>query len=115
MSAILGTSLAAFIGLHVILVGGAAFMTGQAVASTWRPPRHVVFYGLLLAATARFLTWSLFHGVLLSPTGYVVDAVLLTGIALFAHRITHVRKMVGQYPWLYRRRGLAGYEAIEGS
>ena len=48
MTALLGTSVAVFIGLHVILLGGAGFMTGNAVASTWRPAWQVVFYGLLL-------------------------------------------------------------------
>ena len=110
MSELLGTSIAVFIGLHVVLVGGAAIMTGQAVASTWRPAWQVVFYCLLLALVARFLTWSLFSGDLLSLTGYLVDAVVITAIGLFAYRVTRVRKMVGQYPWLYRRKGLTGYE-----
>ena len=109
-----GASLGAFIGLHLILFGGAAFLTGQAVASIWRPARQVVLYGLLLAAAARFLTWSLFGGVLFSPLGYVADAILLIAIGLFAYRITRVRKMVDQYPWLYRRKGLLSYAAIGG-
>jgi hypothetical protein len=109
-----GASLGAFIGLHLILFGGAAFLTGQAVASIWRPARQVVLYGLLLAAGARFLTWSLFGGVLLSPLGYVADAVLLIVIGLFAYRLTRVRMMVQQYPWLYRRKGPLSYAAIGG-
>lgn len=114
MTALLGTSIGVFIGLHVVLLGGAGFMTGNAVASTWRPAWQVVLYGLLLAALARFLTWSLFGGELLSPTGYLIDAILIGAIGLFAWRITRARKMVGQYPWLYRRKGLAGYEAVSG-
>ena len=113
MTTLLGTSIGVFIGLHVILLGGAGFMTGNAVASTWRPVWQVVFYGLLLAALARFLTWTLFHGELLSASGYVIDAVVITAIGLFAWRITRARKMVQQYPWLYRRKGLAGYEAMK--
>ena len=113
MTALLGTSIPVFIGLHVILTGGAALLTGNAIASTWRPAWQVIFYGLLLAMLARFLTWSLFEGDLLSPTGYLVDAVLLCAIGLLAWRVTNARKMVGQYPWLYRRTGLTGYAAIE--
>ena len=115
MSELLGTSLGVFIGLHVILLGGAGFMTGNAIASTWRPVWQVVLYCLLLAIVARFLTWSLFQGELFSVTGYLVDAVVISAIGLFAWRVTHARKMVGQYPWLYRRKGLAGFEPIEGS
>lgn len=112
MTALIDTSLSVFIGLHVVLLGGAAFLTGQAIASTWRPIWQAAFYCLLLAAAARFLTWSLFGGMLASATGYLADAVLLVGIGLFAYRVTQVRKMVSQYPWLYRRKGLLGYEAI---
>jgi hypothetical protein len=31
-------------------------------------------------------------------------------IAAFACRLTRVRQMVRQYPWLYRRKGLLGWE-----
>ena len=112
MSALLGTTPGVFLGLHVILLGAAAFMTCQAIAGTWRPAWQAVFYGLLLALVARFLTWSLFHGELFSLSGYLCDAVLLVGIALLAFRITQVRKMVSQYPWLYRAKGLLDYETI---
>lgn len=112
MSALLGTTPGVFLGLHVILLGAAAFMTGQVIAGTWRPVWQAVFYGLLLALVARFLTWSLFDGELFSLSGYLCDALLLAGIALFAFRVTQVRKMVSQYPWLYRPKGLLGYETI---
>jgi CHASE2 domain-containing sensor protein len=112
VSGLLGTAPGVFLGLHVILLGAAAFMTGQAVAGTWRPAWQAVLYGLLLGLVARFLTWSLFDGELLSLSGYLCDAVVLVGIALFAFRVTQVRKMVTQYPWLYRRKGLLGYEAV---
>src|SRR5262245_251485 len=62
MTEIFGTSLAVFIGLTVILFGGAAFMTGQALAGTWRPFWHAVPYALLLAAFDRFLIFGLFEG-----------------------------------------------------
>ena len=112
MTGLLGTSVGVFIGLHLILLGGAAFLTGNAIAGTWRPWSQVVGYTLLLGLTARFLTWSLFGGELFSLSGYAVDVVVLGAIGLFAWRVTHARKMVAQYPWLYRRRGLTGYEPI---
>jgi len=31
-------------------------------------------------------------------------------IAAFAYRLTRVRQMVQQYPWLYERKGLLGWE-----
>jgi hypothetical protein len=37
ISDILGGALADFIGVTIVLFGGASFLTGQALASTWRP------------------------------------------------------------------------------
>jgi hypothetical protein len=40
MQDILGSSLPVFIGVTLILFGGAAIMTGHALAGTWRPAWH---------------------------------------------------------------------------
>ncbi|WP_119458310.1 DUF6867 family protein [Rhodospirillaceae bacterium SYSU D60014] len=109
MDAVLGASLPVFIGLTVVLFGGAAFMMGQAVAGTWRPAWQVVTYGALLALADRFLVFALFGGELLSLTGYLVHAAVLVGIGLLAYRFMRAHKMVSQYPWLYERAGLFGW------
>lgn len=106
---LLGTSWAVFIGLTVILFGFAAFMTGQALAQTWRPLWQAVPYTLLLALGARFLTYALFEGKLLHLTGYFIDWVVLLAICLAAYRMTRARLMVTQYPWLYERSGVFGW------
>ena len=94
-----------FVGLTLLVMGFAAFMTGQASANTWKPIYHAVVYTILLGVADRFLTFALFDGQLLSLTGYLIDTAVLTLIALVAYRLTQVRKMVTQYPWLYERRG----------
>ncbi|MDY0883234.1 DUF6867 family protein [Dongia soli] len=106
-----------FIGLTVILFGGASFMMGQAIAETWRPMWQNVPYGLLLAAANRFFDGALFGGSWSDWKQYVLDAVVIVGIALFAYRITQARKMVWQYPWLYERSGLISWreKATTGS
>lgn len=106
MEDLLGTSLTVFIGITVLLIGFASYMTGQALANTWRPAWQIVPYGLLLACTSRFLIWGLFGGELFSVTGYVLDALVLLAIAVGAYRATKAYKMVSQYPWLYERAGL---------
>lgn len=108
MEAFLGTSPAVFFGLTVVVMGFAAFMTGQAVANTWRPPWLAVVYCLLLGLAARFLTYALFQGRLLS-VGVIADVAVLVAIGLMAWRLAHVACMVRQYPWLYERRGLWTY------
>ena len=114
MAALLGTSVGVFVGLTVIIAGGAAIMTGRALADGWKAPWQVVSacFGLTLAE--RFLVYALFDGDLLSPSGFLIDFVLLTALALLAWRVTLVRKMVSQYPWRYERASLFKYRERPG-
>jgi uncharacterized protein DUF6867 len=109
LDALLGNSLAVFIGMTIVLFGGAAFMMGQALAETWRPIFQNVAYGIVLGVGRRLLGFLLFQGELLSISGYLVDTAVLIGIAVLAYRLTRARKMVSQYPWLYERSGPLGW------
>jgi len=110
MAHLLGTSVPVFVGVTCIIIGFAAYMTGQAMANTWRPVWHLFVYSALLGLASRFLIFSLFDGELLSVTGYVIDTTVLIAIAWFAFRLTRARKMINQYPWLYERSGLFGWK-----
>jgi hypothetical protein len=101
-----GTTWPVFVGVTVVLFGGAAFLMGQALAETWRPYRQLLVYSLLLGFGDRFVTYALFQGDLSSLSGYIVDTLVLIAIASLAYRVTRARKMVSQYPWLYERSGL---------
>ena len=105
MQDLLGTSFGVFLALTVLVMGFAAFMTGLALANTWKPAWHAVVYLVLLGFADRFLTFALFDGELLSLSGYLIDTAVLVAIGLFAYRITLARKMVSQYPWIYERSG----------
>jgi len=109
MEDVLGTSPLIFLFVTVVIMGGAACLTGQALAATWRPLAHLFLCCFLLGLTDRFLVWSLFQGELSSLSGFLVDTLLITGFALVAYRITRVSRMVSQYPWLYERHGLWRY------
>ena len=109
MVQLLGTSWPVFIGMTILLMGFASFMTGQAVANTWQPMWQVVPYSILLGCADRFLTWGLFDGELLLLSGYIIDTLTLMAISALAYRLTLARKMVGQYPWLYERAGPFGW------
>jgi hypothetical protein len=120
MEYVLGTSLLAFIGITVILSGIAAFLMGNATAEAWRPWWQNVAYGMLLAFATQFIKFALFDGAfvvesLVSTAGkplgqavvsYLVDAAVVTGVALVTYRLTLSQKMVRQYPWLYERVGI---------
>ncbi|MFO1128697.1 MAG: hypothetical protein U1E66_09755 [Rhodospirillales bacterium] len=109
LTGIVGPSLAAFLGVVVVLGGGTAWITGQALAANWRPLWQVIVYCLLLAAAARFLLFALFGGILVSLPGYVVTSLVMLFFGIVSFRSNRARKMVGQYPWLYQRRGLFGW------
>lgn len=109
MESILGSDLGVFVGLTVVLFGFTAFMTGQALARTWRSPWQAVPYGLLLALAARFLTYALFDEPLLHLSGWLIQWAYVVAVALLAYRLTQARKMVVQYPWLYEPNGLLGW------
>jgi hypothetical protein len=110
--ALLGTSFGVFLGITALLTGFAAFMTGQAIANTWRPYWQVLVYCALLGGVARFLIYGLFNGALGSWSGYLIGTALLMLIGTFAFRLTRARKMVVQYPWLYKRTGLFTWQPL---
>ena len=106
---LVGTTWPVFVGITLVLLGFAAWMTGQALANTWRPMWQAVPYALLLGFADRFLTWGLFSPdkieVLWLRSGYVTDTLILLTYSLIAYRVTKVRRMVSQYPWIYERAG----------
>jgi hypothetical protein len=114
MTSLLGTSPGVFIGLTVIIIGGAAVMTGRALADGWKSPVQVVFACFGLALADRFLVYALFGGELLSLSGFLIDFAVITAMALAAHRLTAVHKMVAQYPWRYERASLWSYREKPG-
>ena len=115
IQSLLGTSLGVFVGLTVIIIGGTAIMTGRALADGWKPPWQVVAACFGLALADRFLVYALFGGELLSLSGFIIDFVVITALALIAHRLTLVHKMVAQYPWRYERESLWTYREKSGA
>ena len=95
---------------NLLVIGPAAFATGHAVAMTWRHWGQMVFYTALLSAGLRFFDYALGGGELWSMAGFLLGWGVQMAIAAFAYRLTEARQMVRQYPWLYQRKGLLGWE-----
>ena len=72
MPAVVGTPFAVFIGLTVVIMGGAGYLTGQAYAASWRPAWRVL-PPFLLAEGA------------VGDAAQVVDGLALTGYFLERH------------------------------
>jgi hypothetical protein len=88
-----------------IVGGGAAWLSGRAIAASWRGQSRVIITAILLAAAARFFHFALFQGQLLSAASYACDALIFIVVGLIAWRTTRASLMVRQYPWLYARTG----------
>lgn len=94
-----------FLLVTVILFGGAAYLTGRAIAREWSSNRTLVIYMILLAAGCRFIHYALYGGTLIAPYYYLVDLIVLLGLAFLGKRITRARQMARQYGFLYSRSG----------
>ena len=106
----LGDTLFNVLVFNLAVTGPASFAMGHGLAITWRPWNRLIFYSALLSAGLRFLDYALANGELWSIGGFVLGWIVQFAIAAFAFRLTQVRQMVGQYPWLYRRKGLLGWD-----
>ena len=98
-----------FILVTILLGGGAAYMTGRAVANSWEPVLRAVAWMIPLTAAVRFIHFALFHGTLLTPHYYLVDFVVLAAVAVFGHRVTRVRQMTHRYGWAVEPSGFLSW------
>lgn len=94
--------------------GSAAYLSGKAIALTWRPFWHVPLYMLALAVAVRFCHFALFEEPLLSPQSYVVDFLVAFAAATLGYRIVRARQMTAQYAWLFERGGAFGWRKRPG-
>lgn len=107
-------SFLAFALITILLGGGAAFLTGRAMARGWKPYSQAALYTLMLAAAIRFLHWGLFsgatyaswrasQGTLLSLHYYIADALVLLVAMTIGFRLQRTHQMARQYHWIYEK------------
>jgi Domain of unknown function (DUF6867) len=116
-------SFAVFLLVTIALGGGAAWMSGRAIAATWRPWWHILAYMLILAAGVRFIHFALFEGTLVSPYYYAVDFAVCLIFGFLGFRITRAGQMARQYgfrtvrtgPLTWARRSAASPGKVENS
>jgi hypothetical protein len=94
-----------FVLVTIVLGGGAAFLTGRAIAATWRSWWQVAAYMLVLGGAVRFFHMALFGGTLLSLHYYLVDTAFCLLFGFLGYWATRAGQMAEQYGWLYRRAG----------
>lgn len=88
-----------FLALTLIIGGAGAFVTGRAMAQTWRERWKAVAYMVPLSAAVRFLHYALFD----EPSDLAHAAptfILLTAFSLAGFAYARRRQMRDQYPWM---------------
>ena len=106
-----GDTLGSFVFVTLLLGGGAAWLSGRAIAQTWRPWWSVALYMLILGVAVRFFHFALFEGTflfhfsdertfVLTPYYYAVDTAILILIAGLGFHQTRRRQMARQYGFL---------------
>lgn len=98
-------SIGDFMLVTLFLGGGAAWLTGRAVAKGWTPLWQVAVYALLLTGAVRFCHFALFNGTLGAATHAVVEFILLVSIATLGFRAVRKQQMTQRYDWLYESAG----------
>jgi Domain of unknown function (DUF6867) len=106
-------SLGVFLLVSVILGGGASWLAGRAVATTWRRWWQVVFYSLILGGAVRFIHFALFGGTLLSLHYYAVDTAICLLSGFLGFRTARAAQMVLQYRWINAPNGPLGWRRKE--
>jgi hypothetical protein len=102
-------SFGVFVLVTIVLGGGAAWLSGRAVAATWRPWWQVVVYMLILGAAVRFIHFALFGGTLLSLYYYDVDSAICLVAGFLGFRSARAAQMVTQYRWINAPDGALGW------
>ena len=99
-------SFGVFALVTVVLGGGAGWLSGRAVALTWRPPWQLFAYSLMLGFAVRFFHFSLFGGTIVSLHYYLVDSAVCMAFGFLGFRAARASQMVTQYGWINRPAGL---------
>ena len=94
------SSIWAFVVVTLVLGGAAAFVSGRAIADTWRPVWQLGPYMLLLGLAVRFVQFAVFGGQLLAMRSFLVDLAVLAVFAAAGYVFTRRAQMARQYPWL---------------
>ena len=84
----------------VAMGGSAAYLSGRALAQTWRPVWQIPVYMAGLAVAIRFCHFALFAEPFLSGSSFAVDFACALALATLGYRNVRARQMRTQYPWL---------------
>lgn len=92
-----------FLLVTIFLGGGAAWMSGRAIARSWQTRLRLVIYLLILTFGVRFLHFALFGGHLFTVHFYLVDGLALLIFGLLGFQYQRTEQMTRQYRWIFEK------------
>jgi len=96
--------------LTFVLGCGCAWMTGRAIATSWRTAWYAAGAMVPVGLALRFLHFALFEEPLLEPLTLAFEIACLIAVALLSWRYARAGQMVRQYYWLYEATGPLGWK-----
>jgi len=95
-------NLGTFLFVTVVLGGAAGWLSGRAIAMTWRPRWLLIPATLAVGIGVRFIHFALFEATFLSLQYYAIDTLFAFAVALAGYRTTRHQQMARQYGFLQR-------------
>lgn len=95
-------SLGTFLFVTVVLGCAAGWLSGRAIAITWRPRWFLVPSALAVGAGIRFIHFALFDATFVSLQYFAVDTTFIFAAAFAGYRVARSRQMARQYGFLRR-------------
>jgi hypothetical protein len=94
--------LTTFLFVTVVLGGATGWLSGRAIAATWRPRWLLIPATLTIGIGVRFIHFALFEATFLSLQYYAIDTLFAFAVALAGYRATRRQQMARQYGFLQR-------------
>ncbi len=86
-----------FLLVSVVMGGSTAYVSGRAIADTWRPLWHAFVYALTIALGVRFIHFALFDELLVSGRNYLADCIICCIAAYAGYALARRHQMQRQY------------------
>jgi len=86
-----------FLLVTVVMGGSTAYVSGKAIAETWRPAWQGIVYALVIGLAVRFIHFALFQEILVSGRNYAIDCVILVVATAIGYQRTRRHQMAQQY------------------
>ncbi|MGL1922438.1 MAG: hypothetical protein OCD03_15575 [Hyphomicrobiales bacterium] len=111
-SAIMGEEPVTFVVITGLMML-CAYLSGQNMAKNWRKMSKVIFFAIIVVVGHRFLLTTLRNAEFLNIAGVIMSTALMFSVSIFTYLRDKANKMVNQYPWELKKKGLFSWSKIE--